>query len=427
MKSSLQNILDTRGIMVIDGSMSTALENMGLDLNHRLWTARALAENPEQVKQVHINYFRAGADCGITCSYQASIPGLTGCGYTEAEAEVLIRRSVELFLEARDEWWEKEGRDAGRVWPLCLAGMGPYGAYLADGSEYTGAYQVSDEELYEFHARRARLLWEAGADILLFETQPSLHETLLEARIAEEMSADYWVSFSCRDGEHNGKGEPVTECASTLSQGHPHLKIIDNGTDFRTKLEKLIAEIVSFLGEPDPMAIERKFLIAYPDIDWLESLPNCTKVEIEQTYLKSSPDIQIRLRKRGIDGHYIYYRSEKRPISPTRRVVLEERLSESAYIKQLADADPEARPVRKTRYCLAENNRYYEIDLYPEWKKQAVLEIELRNAEEAVILPEGIHMIREVTGDRRYKNSSLARAMVAEDADENPGSGCRTE
>ena len=240
MKSSLQNILDTRGIMVIDGSMSTALENMGLDLNHRLWTARALAENPEQVKQVHINYFRAGADCGITCSYQASIPGLTGCGYTEAEAEVLIRRSVELFLEARDEWWEKEGRDAGRVWPLCLAGMGPYGAYLADGSEYTGAYQVSDEELFEFHTRRARLLWEAGADILLFETQPSLHEALLEARIAEEMSADYWVSFSCRDGEHNGKGEPVTECASTLSQGHPHLKMIGVNCTKPEYIESLI-------------------------------------------------------------------------------------------------------------------------------------------------------------------------------------------
>jgi CYTH domain-containing protein/thymidylate kinase len=205
--------------------------------------------------------------------------------------------------------------------------------------------------------------------------------------------------------------------------GHPHLKIIDNGTDFRTKLEKLIAEIVSFLGEPDPMEIERKFLIACPDTGWLESLPNCRKVEIMQTYLKSSPDIQIRLRKRGIDGHYIYYRSEKRPISPTRRVVLEERLSESAYIKQLADADPEARPIRKTRYSLAENIRYYEIDLYPEWKKQAVLEIELRNADEPVILPEGIRVIREVTGDRRYKNSSLARMMVAEDADENQERG----
>ena len=240
MKASLQSILDTCGIMVIDGSMSTALENMGLDLNHRLWTAKALAENPELVKQVHINYFRAGADCGITCSYQASIPGLMSCGYTEEESEALIRRSVELFLAARNEWWEKEGLTAGRVWPLCLAGMGPYGAYLADGSEYTGAYQVSDEELTAFHARRAGLLWDAGADILLFETQPSLHEALLEARIAEEMGADYWISFSCRDGKHNGKGEPIAECAAALSQDHPHLKMIGVNCTRPEYIESLI-------------------------------------------------------------------------------------------------------------------------------------------------------------------------------------------
>jgi homocysteine S-methyltransferase len=226
MKASLQNILDTCGIMVIDGSMSTALENMGLDLNHRLWTAKALAENPELVKQVHINYFRAGADCGITCSYQASIPGLMSCGYSAEEAEELIRRSVRLFLDARDEWWEMEGRAAGRAWPLCLAGMGPYGAYLADGSEYTGAYQVSDDELIAFHTRRAKLLLDAGADILLFETQPSLHEALLEARIAEELCADYWISFSCRDGQHNGRGEAIAECAAALSLDHPHLQMI---------------------------------------------------------------------------------------------------------------------------------------------------------------------------------------------------------
>ena len=99
MSASLQNILDTSTVMVIDGSMSTALEKMGLDLNHRLWTAKALAENPDMVKQVHMDYFRAGADCGITCSYQASIPGLKSSGYTEEEAENLIRLSVELFLE----------------------------------------------------------------------------------------------------------------------------------------------------------------------------------------------------------------------------------------------------------------------------------------------------------------------------------------
>ena len=253
METSLQSILDTRGIMVIDGSMSTALENMGLDLNHRLWTAKALAENPELVKQVHINYFRAGADCGITCSYQASIPGLMSCGYSEEESESLICRSVELFLEARDEWWESEGRDAGRAWPLCLAGMGPYGAYLADGSEYTGAYQVGDDELTEFHARRAKLLLEAGADLLLFETQPSLHEALLEARIAEEMGADYWISFSCRDGQHNGKGEPIAECAAALSKDHPHLKMIGVNCTKPEYVESLIRCLRS--GTELPIAV----------------------------------------------------------------------------------------------------------------------------------------------------------------------------
>ena len=250
MKVSLQDILDKNGIMVIDGSMSTALENMGLDLNHRLWTAKALAENPELVKKVHMDYFRAGADCGITCSYQASIPGLMSCGYTEEEAEDLIRRSVTLFVEARDEWWEQEGRDSGRVWPLCLAGMGPYGAYLADGSEYTGAYQVSDETLYDFHARRAKLLHDAGADILLFETQPYLHETLLEAQIAEDMDNDYWISFSCRDGKHNGKGELISECAAALSQDHPHLKMIGVNCTKPEYIESLIHSLKSSTDLP---------------------------------------------------------------------------------------------------------------------------------------------------------------------------------
>ena len=241
MKASLQKTLDACPILVIDGSMSTALEKLGLDLNHRLWTAKALAESPELVKQVHMNYFRAGADCAITCSYQASIPGLTDCGYSEEEAEALLRRSGELFLAARDEWWVQEGREAGRLWPLCLAGMGPYGAYLADGSEYTGAYTVSDEALYAFHERRARLLWEAGADLLLFETQPSLHEALLEARIAEELGADYAVSFSCRDGRHNGSGEPIAECAAALSRDHPHLRLLGVNCTKPEYVESLIA------------------------------------------------------------------------------------------------------------------------------------------------------------------------------------------
>ena len=129
-------------------------------------------------------------------------------GYSEKEAEDYIRLSVKLFLEARDEWWEKEGKKANCTYPICLASVGPYGAYLADGSEYKGHYHVSDEQLYHFHKRRMELLLEAGAEVLLCETDPSLPEALIEAKICEELNADFIVSFSCRDGFIHMKVNP---------------------------------------------------------------------------------------------------------------------------------------------------------------------------------------------------------------------------
>ena len=225
-KTSIQDVLDKNGIMVIDGSMSMALEALGADTKSSLWTAAALAEQPELVKQVHLDYFRAGADCGITCSYQATIPGLTAHGYSVADAERIIADSVKMFLEVRDEWWEEEGRGAGRAYPVCLAGIGPYGAYLADGSEYRGNYGVSDQTLRDFHRRRMEILTEAGADVLLIETQPSLNEVLIEADIAEDLGMDYWVSFSCRDGLRINEGDLIRDCAAELSKGHPGLRMI---------------------------------------------------------------------------------------------------------------------------------------------------------------------------------------------------------
>lgn len=227
MKNSIENIIKENKIMVIDGSMSTPLENRGVSLNSKLWTAKILAEQPELIKQVHKNYFKAGADCGITCSYQASIPGLMENGYMLEEAENLIRSAVKIFCEARDEWWEEEeGREAGRAWPLCLGAAGPYGAYLADGSEYRGNYGITDEQLKEFHKRRVELLHEAGADIILFETVPSLKEAKVEAEIAEEYGYDYWISFSCLSENIICEGTPIAECATTFAKGYPHLKMI---------------------------------------------------------------------------------------------------------------------------------------------------------------------------------------------------------
>ena len=227
MRISLEETLKKAGgILVIDGSMATALEDLGCDLNNSLWTAKALERQPELVKQVHLDYFRAGADCGITCSYQATIPGLKKNGCSEAEAEALIVRSVEIFNEVREDWWQNEGKAQGRVYPLCLAGIGPYGAYLANGAEYRGRYGVSKEVLRQFHARRMELLWNAGADLLLIETQPSLQEALLEADLAEQMGADYWVSFTCGDDTHTWEGDDIRDCAKALSENHPHLKMI---------------------------------------------------------------------------------------------------------------------------------------------------------------------------------------------------------
>ena len=190
--------------------------------------------------------------------------------------------------------------------------------------------------------------------------------------------------------------------------GHPHLRVIDNSTNFEDKMKKLIAEISSFLGEPEPFEIERKFLIEYPDIHWLEKLANCQRIEIIQTYLKSENGDEIRVRQRGIDGNYIYFETTKRKVSEVKRVEIEKRLSQEEYLKRLMDADTSRRQIRKTRYCLTYENQYFEIDVYPFWKDKAIVEIELSEENTEIKIPEQITVIKEVTDDEAYKNASLA-------------------
>ena len=190
--------------------------------------------------------------------------------------------------------------------------------------------------------------------------------------------------------------------------GHPHLRVIDNSTEFEQKLMRLIAEIQGFLGEPEPLEIERKFLIAYPDLHWLESLPNCRRVEIIQTYLTAREGEELRVRQRGENGSYIYYKTWKRPVTETVRTEIEQRLSQKEYLRLLMDADPAKRPIRKTRYCLSYNNQYFEIDVYPFWTDKAIVEIELSEEGEEIRFPKELKVIREVTGDPKFRNAALA-------------------
>lgn len=193
--------------------------------------------------------------------------------------------------------------------------------------------------------------------------------------------------------------------------GHPHFRIIDNSTEFEEKLERLLKEISSFLGEPEPYEIERKFLIYYPNIKELENMPNCTKVDIIQTYLKSDTDTERRIRARGVDGDYVYYLTEKRKISDLKRVEVERKLTQDEYLALLMEADNKLHTIHKTRYCLSENNQYFEIDIYPEWDSQAIMEIELSSEEETIKMPEFIKVVKEVTDDDIYKNYQMAKEM----------------
>ena len=162
---------------------------------------------------------------------------------SEKEAEDYIRLSVKLFLEARDEWWEKEGKKANCTisYLPCLQ-LGLMAPILPMAASIRGHYHVSDEELYHFHKRRMELLLEAGAEVLLCETDPSLPEALIEAKICEELNADFIVSFSCRDGLHTYEGQSIITCAESLKD-FPHLKMIGINCTYPTYIESLITAL----------------------------------------------------------------------------------------------------------------------------------------------------------------------------------------
>lgn len=191
--------------------------------------------------------------------------------------------------------------------------------------------------------------------------------------------------------------------------GHPHFRVIDNSSNFEDKMKRLLKEITHFLGEPEPYEIERKFLIEYPDMAWLEKSKNCKKLEIIQTYLNSNEDEEVRVRQRGYNGSYIYTQTTKRNVNDVTRVELEKRLTKDEYINLLMNADTSKHSIRKTRYCLIYKNQYFEIDIYPFWNDKAIVEIELNDENEEIEFPKQLKLIKEVTNDKNYRNSELAK------------------
>jgi len=214
----IEQVLKEHSVMILDGALATELEARGCDLKDPLWSARVLLEEPELIYEVHYDYFKAGADCAITASYQASIDGFLNRGITEKEAISLMKQSVELAKKARDDFWKRE-QPTERPKPLVVASAGPYGAYLADGSEYVGNYGVSDDLLASFHQPRIEAFIDAGADLLAFETIPSWQEANVLCELLKEFPNVWaWLSFSLKDAKHISDGTELAFCARKLNK-----------------------------------------------------------------------------------------------------------------------------------------------------------------------------------------------------------------
>lgn len=219
MANPLIEILERQGFVVLDGALATELERRGADLDDPLWSARILLENPDLIRDVHLDYFRAGADCATTASYQATVEGFAQRGLSGQEALELIRLSVKLAVEARDRFWAEQPTETHRLRPFIAGSVGPYGAFLADGSEYRGAYGLTEADLIAFHRPRVDALLEAGVDILACETIPSFLEARALARLLEAYpDASAWISFSARDGGHTSEGDEIAGCAAFLDE-----------------------------------------------------------------------------------------------------------------------------------------------------------------------------------------------------------------
>ncbi|MGD9705435.1 MAG: homocysteine S-methyltransferase [Acidimicrobiia bacterium] len=227
---------------VLDGGLSTALQAHGHDLDHDLWTARLLHDEPEAIVEAHLAYLRAGARIIITSSYQASIDGFVRHGHTRREARELIRRTTELAVEAR--------RRHGDPSVLIAASVGPYGAVLADGSEYSGEYGLLRDELSAFHRERLAVLVGTGPDLLACETIPSAFEAgVLVDALAAWPDASTWMTFTCRDDAMTASGDRI-EAAVAVAVSSPQVVAVGVNCTAPQHVEGLLQRIVCVTDRP---------------------------------------------------------------------------------------------------------------------------------------------------------------------------------
>jgi homocysteine S-methyltransferase len=250
--TGFSDFVSTRAFVVVDGALATELEARGCNLNSSLWSAETLVLQPELIYQVHLDYFLAGADVAITSSYQASVAGLHQHGLNGGEAHQLIKKSVALAQQARTEAVRREPERE-----CFIAGsVGPYGAFLADGSEYSGNYRLPSEEMKRFHRSRIAALVEAGVDVLAFETIPSFQEARDLLELMEEFPEMVcWFSFTLRDENRISDGTLLSKVLDLLNTS---TRVVAVGVNCIP--ENLVSKAAKSMS-----TLTTKPLIAYPN------------------------------------------------------------------------------------------------------------------------------------------------------------------
>jgi homocysteine S-methyltransferase len=250
--------LAAHGVLVLDGGLATQLEAQGNDLSDRLWSARLLVEDPAQIVEAHLAYYRAGARVAITSSYQASFAGFARRGIGHDEAARLLRLSVTLAADARDRF-RGQRREAGEPDPgplFVAASVGPYGAALADGSEYRGRYGLTVDQLASFHRERLAVLADTDADLLAIETIPELEEAVALVGLLDDMPGSRaWVSFTCGSEHHIRSGAPIEDAVAAVERSPAVIAVGVNCTA-PGYVEGLVRRISAVTAKP---------IVAYPN------------------------------------------------------------------------------------------------------------------------------------------------------------------
>jgi homocysteine S-methyltransferase len=182
----------------LDGGLSTALELNGNKLTTSLWTGELIKTAPDQISNAHLDFINAGAQIIITSSYQLSYLGCSNRGWSDDQTDQALYQSTKLAKDAV----VRSGKGV-----LVAASVGPYGAALADGSEYRGNYGVGKSALKEFHQRRLFALIESGPDILALETMPDTQEVEVLLDLLSDCPIPYWVTYSCKIGNQSNAGQ----------------------------------------------------------------------------------------------------------------------------------------------------------------------------------------------------------------------------